>query len=115
MKQLSLELSKEILPTCTSTFYNTIHLTKEEKQSVEEKMTKQEERILAIFVHKDTPLTPFDVEAYYNRLYSPIPITSVRRAITNLTTKNKLQKCSKEQGMKIGNYGKPNHFWVVVK
>jgi hypothetical protein len=38
------------------------------------------------------------------------PITSVRRALTVLTTKGSLQKLSKT---KTGPYGKPEHFWKL--
>ena len=58
-------------------------------------------------------MTPFDVEALYSVAYAAVPITSIRRAITNLTTKKKLVKCPKEEGMKEGNYGKLNHYWKL--
>ena len=39
------------------------------------------------------------------------PITSVRRAISNLTKDHKLEKSSKQ---KLGKYGKLNHTWHLA-
>ena len=54
--------------------------------------------------------TPFEVSDYYNRWFDPIPITSIRRAMTNLERAGKLEKTGQ---MKMERYGKPNHLWKV--
>mgnify|MGYP003118974616 CR=1 FL=1 len=39
------------------------------------------------------------------------PLTSVRRAMTNLTTDGKLMKTNRYV---IGNYDKPEHLWELI-
>lgn len=53
--------------------------------------------------------TPFQVKRHIFELRST-PITSVRRAITNLTKRGLLIKTDV---MAIGDYGKPNHTWIL--
>ena len=54
-------------------------------------------------------MTPFDVETalYSNTM---VPITSIRRAITNLTNDEKLVKTDNQ---KTGPYGKPSYCWKL--
>ena len=57
---------------------------------------------------RDNPraeLTPFEIKAV---LRMRAPITSIRRAITDLTTEGKLEKTST---LKSGSYGKKCHCW----
>jgi hypothetical protein len=101
-------------PPPVPVFYNTIHLEGDEKKEVEAKFSKQELEIISVFKRVKTILTPFDVQRYYEENNPAVPITSIRRAMTNLTEKGKLEKLSKEHGMKDGNYGKPNHYWKLI-
>ena len=64
-------------------------------------------------IHKyfrDNPnaeLTPFEIKA---TLGMRAPITSIRRAITDLTKEGKLEKTST---LKSGSYGKKCHCWKL--
>lgn len=88
-------------------FFNTISLKGEELKEATEKAMVQEDMVLFIMCDGQE-YTPFEVQEIYNRIFSPVPITSIRRAITVLTDKGKLEKLDE---MKEGNYGKPNHKW----
>lgn len=92
-------------------FYNTIQVTGLTLIDYRIKAEYQDERILAIFQVNKRNLTPFEVSAVYNALYPPAPITSIRRAITNLTEQGKLIKSTE---MRMGEYGKSNFTWVIV-
>ena len=65
----------------------------------------------ASIIHKyfrDNPraeLTPFEIKT---TLRMRAPITSIRRAITDLTNEGKLEKTST---LKSGDYGKKCHCW----
>ncbi len=88
-------------------FYNTIGLDPIEYQKAVRKAKKQEEKVLAIFENASKPVSPTDVYIVLERYY---PITSIRRAITNLTDAGKLEKTDiKKEGL----YGKPNYCWIV--
>lgn len=70
---------------------------------------KQEEEIITFFSKNPNILyTPFEVQ---DEVFGQkVPITSIRRAITNLTTKGRLRKTDHT---KKGVYGKPNYCWVL--
>lgn len=53
-------------------------------------------------------MTPFYVLDLYSKLYHPVPITSIRRAMSNLTEQNKLIKT---RNMKKEFFGKKNFLW----
>ena len=55
-------------------------------------------------------MTPFDVSEIYNKLYSNAPITSIRRAMTQLTKDNHLVMTEKKRN---GIYNTPNHLWEL--
>jgi hypothetical protein len=93
----------------STTFYNTIGETGQTLKESLQNCRTQEEEILAIFKLKGIPLTPFEVQAIYQGIRD-VPITSIRRAITNLTLPPdyKLIKLNKKRK---GNYGKMNFLW----
>lgn len=69
----------------------------------------QEERIRLYFeAHPQLRLTPFEIQ---ERLFPETPVTSVRRAITNLTDECVLEKTDH---MKEGRFGQPNHTWTLA-
>jgi Fe2+ or Zn2+ uptake regulation protein len=70
---------------------------------------KQEEVILKIFKDYKQKFTAWEVNKLLNDHY---PITSVRRAITNLTDQGYLNKT---KIVKIGRYGKGCHAWEIVE
>lgn len=91
-------------------FYNTVPLKGQELKEARSRMARQEEKILAIFKkHRYTSLTPVDVHRYMGG-NSVCPITSVRRAITNLTTHGKLVMTGEKR---MGLYGMVNNCWKL--
>jgi len=94
-----------------SAFHNTIGLKGETLAKAARDCVYQEDRVLNIFQMHRKEMTPFDVEYIYERVYSRIPITSIRRAMSNLTRDGKLIK---GDNMKGGIYGKANHTWKLA-
>ena len=87
-------------------YYNTTNLEKDALKKCRKAVISQEKKILEIFKKHQVSLSPTDVFRHFTSPYAPL--TSIRRALSNLTRDNKLEKTSK---MKIGNYGKPEHCW----
>ena len=86
-------------------FYNTIHEKGEVLKRSRKKARTQEERIYSFFLIQGKPLSPSMV---LEDLGLKCPITSVRRALTNLTSEGKLLKT--DVYVK-GTYGKKEHLW----
>jgi Fe2+ or Zn2+ uptake regulation protein len=89
-------------------FHNTINASGDTLVAHTITCKSQEERILAIFKETHFKMTPFEVLEKYSKLYKEVPITSIRRAMSNLTEENKLLKLP---SMKTEKYGKPNFEW----
>lgn len=88
-------------------FYNTNSETGSELKSSINKSKHQEEIILAFFKkHPDKEFTPFEVQEAVG--LDGVPITSIRRAITNLTDDGRLEKTDTQRK---GVYGKKNFCW----
>jgi len=95
--------------TQLSIFHNTIGLNHTEKAIAARRSKSQKIRILNFF--RDNPrgqFTPFEVQQLA-RINAPI--TSIRRAITNLTKDGYLVKTRR---MKDGQYGIRNHTWQLA-
>lgn len=76
------------------------------------KKLTQEEIILKLFkTWPDREFTPFEV-AQRVRRYLRAPITSIRRAITNLTDGGYLKKLSLTRE---GYFGRPNTCWKIAR
>ena len=88
-------------------YYNTTNLKGDGLKSSQSKAISQSALIYSFFLDYNKPLSPSMV---LKKLNLKCPITSVRRAITNLTLDNKIVKTS---SMVEGNYGKPEHLWKV--
>ena len=91
-------------------FYNTTNQSGIELQTSMQNAKNQEQRIMMIMKHCNEPMTPFDVLMVYNSFFEPVPITSIRRAMTNLTDDNELIKTCQQ---KAGQYGMKNYCWIV--
>lgn len=92
-------------------FHNTINLKDDVLENATAKAARQAELIYHFFeVNPGRKFTPFEVQKALDMFWAPI--TSIRRAMTDLTTGGKLIKCLY---MKPGNYGKPNHTWQLKK
>ena len=75
------------------------------------KAQTQNERVLKILTEAKTHLTPAEVWARYCKYYnSKTPITSIRRSMSNLTKKEKLEMVYVK---KIGLFGRPNYQWRI--
>ena len=91
-------------------YYNTNKEAGETLKASRKKAATQEERILEFFKrHSRSELCPFEVA---HILFPGTPITSIRRAMTNLTKKGYLEKLDK---FKPGAYGKQNHVWRLTR
>ena len=88
-------------------YFNTTNETGEALATSHRKAKTQEEAIYSYFLSCNEPLSPSMV---LDRLGLNCPITSVRRAMTNLTVSGKIYKT--DQYVK-GNYGKHEHLWTL--
>ena len=95
-----------------SSYHNT---NKEEGATLfssEVKAVSQEDKILKIF--QDNPNLRFSPEEIQEILgEGNTPITSIRRAISNLSNSEKWAAIHKTDKMKKGNYGKMVHTWKL--
>ena len=86
-------------------YYNTTSEKGQELKESHRKAKSQEELIYSYFLTHGKPLSPSQV---LKNLKLSCPITSIRRAMTNLTDDNKIIKTNiKVKGM----YGKREHLW----
>ena len=91
-------------------YYNTNDETGDTLTTSRRNVTTQETNILTIFRGRPCrAMTPFDVQ---DDLGHEVPITSIRRAITNLTIRGLLLKTDT---MKNGRFGKMNHCWMLTR
>jgi hypothetical protein len=91
-------------------FFNTINLEGEELATAKAKALSQEDRIMQIMPH-GTALTPFEVHVLWKVKFKDVPITSIRRAMTNLSDKGKLEKTAHKRA---GGYGTVNYTWKRI-
>lgn len=91
-------------------YYNTNKEKGETLMRSRRKALRQEDMILAFFLrHPGVGYSPEEIRQHC--LISG-PLTSVRRAMTNLANDGKLRKTDK---MKEGGYGKMVHTWELVQ
>ena len=91
------------------TFYNTINEDPSELARSQTKAKTQEQKIINCFIQHERPLSPSMVLSILN---INCPITSIRRAMTNLSNEGKLEKT---KDYVLGNYGKKEHLWCLPK
>lgn len=92
-------------------FHNTIEAAGSYEKELNKKAKTSEQIILNWFHQNPMALvTPFMVEKTMKEMGHEWPITSVRRAITNLTKSGFLIK---SHVMLEGNHGLPNHAWKL--
>lgn len=90
-------------------FYKTIPLNKETLARFEQTNARQQDLILFYYlVNKHMSIGPSTVERDFRKMGFNWPITSIRRAITNLTDEDYLEKTD---NLSEGAYGKPEHLW----
>ena len=88
-------------------YYNTVNVKGEELEARTLRAKTQKEHILEIFKGAGE-LTPFDVQ----KVFPQWPITSIRRAISDLTREGDLVKTGNR---KKGIYGHQNYTWKYAK
>lgn len=91
-------------------YFNTTHSSGAALSQYQGSAKAQEDHIAQIFQrHPTAAYTPSEVRAMViSIVQADIPITSIRRAMTNLTTVGVLRKT---QQQKTGPYGRPEYMW----
>jgi hypothetical protein len=90
-------------------FHNSIHLEGDELRKRERKTKAQNWLILEYFrVHEYENFTPFEIQKRMG--FDNIPITSIRRAISDLTEMGYLVKTDVKRP---GIYGESNYCWKL--
>lgn len=90
-------------------FYDTIGLSEPELVKENDNAKRQEDKIYRLFqIYKQG--TPSEVMKRYDKRWPGIPITSIRRSLTNLTKEGKLIMTDQKF---TGLYGKPEHLWII--
>lgn len=89
-------------------FYNTINEINPSLAISKKKVNKQNEKVLQLF--KQFPGTNFTPCEVHKHFPDSVPLTSIRRAITCLTTVGELVKQSTQR---MGIYGKMNYTWKL--
>jgi hypothetical protein len=92
------------------TYYNTNSLTGEDLKKAVSDAQRQEDAIFLLYKHTGKPYSPSQVLRLMEKAGKNWPITSLRRAITNLEKQGKLIKTDE---MREGLYGKPEHTWII--
>ena len=92
-----------------TSYFNTTHSTKPDLAKYEAKAKDQESRILAFFQRVGKPYRPSELWAVV--FSKTVPLTSVRRGLTNLTTAGHLVKTSYQRK---GLYGRPEYYWKLA-
>ena len=91
-------------------YYNTTSLSGEELQQAVIQAEKQEDAVLFLF-RMNERLTPSEAWIKYNQITNNnTPLTSIRRAITNLEHNTRLVKL---EDQKIGLYGRKEGVWKL--
>jgi len=88
-------------------YYNTTKIKGDALKTSQKKAESQESLVYNLFLDYKKPLSPSMI---LYKLGLNCPITSIRRAVTNLTLDNKIIKTS---ATTRGLYGKPEHLWKV--
>lgn len=92
-------------------YHNTVPLSGKILMDAETSAKSQSVRILALY-EKWGAMPPSVVHRRYEALYPPVPLTSIRRSITNLTTQKHLEKTGE---MKTGIYGMLENVWDIKR
>ncbi len=91
-------------------FINTTHSTGRQLRNYQRTANTQESRILEFFEdNKNQAFTPSDVCRLV--FENDVPITSVRRGITELTNDGQLSKTNQQV---TGPWGKPEYKWKLA-
>lgn len=93
-------------------FHNTTKESGSLLEKAEAATKKQEEIVYEVFVKADREMSPSEVwEIVTELLGQAWPLTSVRRAISDLTSSGKLVQTKTKR---IGLYGRPEYLWRLA-
>lgn len=92
-------------------FHNTVQATGETLDKYRTDAKKQQDRVLAIMKANPVWWTPQAVHEFYQRLYGPALLTSIRRSLTDLTPEH-LEKSQTANAP--GKYGVKTHQWRIA-
>ena len=118
MSQLDLfDTLAGIIQPVTSKYHNTTHLTGEQLTREIVRTGTQNDKVLQWFLRHPGEWSPSQVWVLTNMKAEGVPLTSIRRAITDLSDpkygfKTYLEKTG---NMKVGIYGKPEGCWRVKR
>ena len=90
-------------------YYNTTR-QKGEQLKVSWKKTESQDNKVMDYFNTHGRATPSEVWLHFNKHENNVPITSIRRSITNLTNSNLL---SKTDNKREGVYGRPEYVWEI--
>jgi hypothetical protein len=108
-------------------FHNTISLEGNDLSRAINNAKTQEDRILFIFKVQGVSMSPDQVHRLYQQYFYEVPLTSIRRAISNLSRDKKefvnfshyevveKAKLEKTEEKTAGRYGKPNYKWRLTQ
>ena len=108
-----LEIKKPLRVQGELNFYNTINQDGEPLKDSKISVSKQGLRVLLIMKAVGIPMTPYEVLNEYAKQFPACLVTSIRRAMTNLTN-TVPQLLIKTAEMKMERYGKPNYKWKIA-
>lgn len=93
-------------------YYNTTHLSGDALKHAVAAAARQDQAILLLFENCGRPFSPSQVYRLMQKAGHNWPITSVRRAITNLEQAGRLTKTG---DLIIGLFGRPENTWIKTK
>ena len=109
-------------------FHNTIGLEGKDLSNAIQDAITQKDRILFIFERQGVPMSPDEVHNLYIQLFGNAPITSIRRAMSNMSKGVRghhsfsnewvwieAPDLEKTEQMVTGRYGKSNYRWKLKK
>lgn len=96
---------RSLVPTGTDSFFNTTRITGDELATYRRQAVTQETVIAEFFRQRPGRLfTPSDLSSLLPRA----PLTSIRRAVSNLTAQGLLEKTAHKRP---GTFNRPEHAW----
>ena len=93
-----------------SVYFNTTNLSGPELRSAQSSAKSQEAEIAEVFRVTGYSMTPSQV--HWRMWPTRAPITSIRRAMSNLTLRGVLVKLD---AMRMGPLGKKEHYWEYAR
>lgn len=93
------------------TYYNTTNESGSQLDLYTQSAKTQDERVMALY-YTFIEAGPSQIWKAYNRVYKDVPLTSIRRSITNLKNEGKLIETEHKA---LGSYGRPEYVLKLNK